>query len=85
LCWHSFEISLLRRARVLTNPKPIRDARKGEGVEVRRSPQAMACRKRYVEELGRSHALLAVGSSKVRYTAIEARKGKPGHRVRRGT
>jgi hypothetical protein len=53
-------------ARVLTNPKPIRDARKGEGVEVRRSPQAMACRKRYVEELGRSHALLAVGSSKVR-------------------
>jgi hypothetical protein len=40
--------------------------------------------KRYVEELGRPHALLAVGSSKVRYTATEARKGKPGHRVRRG-
>jgi hypothetical protein len=43
----------------------------------------VACRKRYVEELGRSQALLAVGRSKVRYTAIEARKGKPGHRVRR--
>jgi hypothetical protein len=85
LCWYSFEISLLRRARVLTNLKPTRSTRLGEGMEVRRSPQAVAGRKRYVEELGRPHALLAVGSSKVRYTAIEARKGKPGHRVRRGT
>jgi hypothetical protein len=66
LCWHSFEISLLRMARVLTNPKPIRDVREGEGVEVRRSRKACACRKRDVEELGRSQALLAVGSSTVR-------------------
>jgi hypothetical protein len=67
LCWHSFEISLLRMARVLTNPKPIRDAREGEGVEVRRESTGRGMRgKRYVEELGRSQALLAVGSSKVR-------------------
>jgi hypothetical protein len=55
---------------------------RGEDVEVRRSPQAVACRKRYVEELGRPHGLLAVGRSNVRYTVIEARKGKLGHRVR---
>jgi hypothetical protein len=70
-------------ARVLTCPKPTRSTREGEGVEVRRSPQAVACRKRYVEELGRPHGLLAVGRSNVRYTAIEARKGKPGHRAKR--
>jgi hypothetical protein len=56
---------------------------RGEDVEVRRSSQAVACRKRYVEELGRPHGLLAVGRSNVRYTVIEARKGKLGHRVRR--
>ena len=41
----------------------------------------MACRKRCVEELGRPHRLLTVGKAVVRYTDIEARKGKPGHRV----
>ena len=34
--------------------------------------------KRYVEELGRPHALLAVGRSKVGYIDTKARKGKPG-------
>jgi hypothetical protein len=33
--------------------------------------------KRYVEELGRPQGLLAVGRFNVRYTAMEARKGKP--------
>ncbi|MGH8654428.1 MAG: hypothetical protein ACREYE_20680, partial [Gammaproteobacteria bacterium] len=60
-CWYSFEISLLWMARVLTCPKPTRNTRNGEGVEVRRSPQAVACRKRYVEELGRPHRLLPEG------------------------
>jgi hypothetical protein len=69
-------------ARVLTCPKPIRSTRNGEGVEVRRSPQAVACRKRYVEELGRSHRLLPKGYMVVRSTAIEARQGKPGDRAR---
>ena len=46
----------------------------GEDVKVRRSPQAVACRKRYVEELGRPHRLLPVGSAGVGYTAIEARR-----------
>jgi hypothetical protein len=46
-------------------------------VEVRRSPQAMACRKRYAEEPGRPQWLLAGESLGVRYTANEAHKGKP--------
>ena len=50
----------------------------GEDVKVRRSPQAVACRKRDVEELGRPSRLLRVGSRAVWYTATEARKGKPG-------
>ena len=51
----------------------------------------MACRKRYVEELGRPHRLLRGGSVGGGYTAIEARKGKPGNgtmpepQLRRGT
>jgi hypothetical protein len=43
----------------------------------------MACRKRGVREPGRSRRFLAVGSLNVRYTATEARQGKPGHGVRR--
>ena len=38
--------------------------------------------KRYVEELGSSHRFLPVGRMVVRSTAIEARKGKPGHRAK---
>ena len=34
----------------------------GLDVKVRRSPQAVACRKRYAEELGRPHWLLHGGS-----------------------
>ena len=52
--------------------------RVGEDVKVRRSPQAAACRKRYAEELGRPHRLLGGGSVAGWYTALEARKGKPG-------
>jgi hypothetical protein len=38
--------------------------------------------KRYVEELGRPQALLAVGRSNVGYIVTKARKGKPEHRVK---
>ena len=41
----------------------------------------MACRKRYVEELGRPHRLLCVRSIGEWYTATEAHKGKPGNRT----
>jgi hypothetical protein len=51
-------------------------------VKVRRSPQAVACRKRGVREPRRPHRFLLQGSAGVRYTAHEARKGKPGDRVR---
>ena len=50
----------------------------GKDVKVRRSPQAVACRKRGVEELGRPHTFLPVENDGVWYTALEARKGKPG-------
>jgi hypothetical protein len=38
-----------------------RSIRFGEDVEVRRSPQAVACRKRYDEELGKPQRLQDVG------------------------
>src|SRR5215510_14213456 len=44
--------------RVLTLPKATRTLRQGEEGEVRRSPQAVACRKRGVEELGRPQTFL---------------------------
>ncbi len=59
-----------------------RSIRFGEDVKVRRSPQAVACRKRYVGEPGRPQRLLAVVSMDEWHTAIEARKGKPGHGVK---
>jgi hypothetical protein len=42
----------------LTPPKATQTLRFGEQGEVRRSPQAMACRKRDVEELGRPQQFL---------------------------
>jgi hypothetical protein len=44
--------------RVLTLPKATRTLRQGEEGEVRRSPQAVACRKRGVEELGKPQPFL---------------------------
>ncbi len=49
----------------------------GEGMEVRRSPQAVACRKRYVEELGRSHRFLPVGRMVVRSQLLRHARGNP--------
>jgi hypothetical protein len=60
-------------------PKATRTHRYGEEGEVRRSPQAVACRKRGVEELGRPQTLLGVERRRRGYIAPEARKGKPGH------
>jgi len=49
-------------------------------VQVRRSPQAVACRKRDVEEeLGKPQTLLYVENLGRWYTAPEAPKGKPGN------
>jgi len=39
----------------------------------------VACRKRGVEELGKPQTLLDVENLGRGYTALEARKGKPGH------
>jgi hypothetical protein len=48
-------------------------------VKVRRSPQAVACGKRNAGELGKPQAVPDVGTTQDGYTAVEARKGKPGH------
>src|SRR2546426_597245 len=51
---------------------------RGEDGKVRRSPQAVACRKRGVEARGRPQQLLHGGSDGGWSTALEARQGKPG-------
>ena len=74
-CWYSFEIRLWRTPRGLNAHRRLhKSIRVGEDVKVRRSPQAAACRKRDVEELGRPHRLLRVGSVGGWWTAIEARE-----------
>jgi len=53
--------SQFRTPRVLTYTEgntEASDLMRGEGVEVRRSPQAVACRKRYTEEPGKPQRLL---------------------------
>jgi len=47
--------------------------------KVRRSPQAVACGKRNVGELGKPQEVPAVGTAREGYAAIEARKGQPGY------
>jgi hypothetical protein len=42
----------------------------------------VACRKRYVGELGKPREAPAVGRPRARHTAIETRKGKPGDGIR---
>ena len=70
---------LLRTPRVFTHTAGhTRPAVMGEDGKVRRSPQAMACRKRDVEERGRPPQLLHGGSDGRGSTALEAQQGKPG-------
>lgn len=47
--------------------------------KVRRSPQAVACGKRNVGELGKPRTVPDVGTARNGYTAIEAHKGQPGY------
>ena len=54
----------------------------GQVVQVRRSPQAVACRKRDVEERGKPQTLLDVANLGRWSTAPEAPKGKPGNGTR---
>jgi hypothetical protein len=58
-CWYSFEKALVADAEGFNaHRRQHKSIRFGEDVKVRRSPQAVACRKRDVEELGRPHQLL---------------------------
>ena len=62
-----------------------RSFRFGEEVEIRRSPQAVACRKRYAVELGKPRRAPAVGTAMERYTGIQVlrhMKGKPENGTR---
>jgi len=70
--------SQFRTPRVLTCTEGKTEASvEGEDVEVRRSPQAVACRKRYVVELGKSRCTPAVERTEARYAVIETRKRNP--------
>ena len=82
-CWYSFEKALVADAEGFhAHRRQHKTIRLGEDGKVRRSPQAVACRKRDVEELGRPQTFLPMRSNGVWSTAPEARKGKPGHRTR---
>ena len=79
-CWYSFEMALVADAEGLNaHRRQYETIRMGKDRKVRRSPQAVACRKRDVEELGRPHTFLPGENDDVWYTALEAHKGKPGH------
>ena len=56
--------------------------RVGQGVPGRQRPQAVACRKREGEELGKAQTLLDMDHLGSWYPAPEAPQGKPGHGTR---
>ncbi len=75
-CWYSFEMSLLRTPRGLTSTEGnTRVSECGEDTKVRRSPQAVAYRKRCAQELGKSHPLPLQGRLVKGHAVIEARRG----------
>ena len=76
-CWYSFEKINADAEGFNVHRRQHRSIRFGKGVEVRRSPQAVACRKRYTEELGKPQRAPIVRTAVERYTVIEAMKGKP--------
>ena len=55
--WYSFEIAIADAEGFNVHRRQHRNIRFGEDVEVRRSPQAVACKKRYVAELGKPQRL----------------------------
>ena len=56
-CWYSFEIAIADAEGFNVRRRQYGSIRYGEDVEVRRSPQAVACRKRYAVELGKPQRL----------------------------
>jgi hypothetical protein len=65
-CWDSFAKALGADAEGLNaHRRPPKTIRVGEDGKVRRSPQAVACRKREVEELGRPQTFLPMRSNGV--------------------
>lgn len=81
-CWHSFDIAIADAEGFNAYRKQHESTRIGEGVKVRRSPQAVACRKRGVRELGKPQWAPDVGTAEAGYTDIEAQMGKPGNGTR---
>ena len=80
-CWYSFEMAIADAEGFNAHRRQYKITRIGKGGKVRRSPQAVACRKRDVEELGSPQTFLGAGGIKGWYTAMWAQKGKPGHRA----
>jgi hypothetical protein len=52
-CWYSFEMQVADAEGFNARRRQHRSVRFGEDVKVRRSPQAVACKKRYAVELGK--------------------------------
>jgi hypothetical protein len=68
---------LLRMPRVCTLPKAPRTLRQGEEGEIRRSPQAVACRKRGVAALGKPQTFLPWKTSVYGIQLLRHRRGNP--------
>jgi hypothetical protein len=54
-CWYSFEITVVDAEGFNVHRRQYRSIRFGEDVEVHRSHQAVACKKRCTVELGKPH------------------------------
>jgi hypothetical protein len=78
-CWDSFDMAIADAEGFHAHRRQYKTIREGEDGKVRRSPQAVAGRKRGVEARGRPQTLLPMSSNGVWSTAPEARQGKPGH------
>ena len=61
-CWYSFEMLIVDAEGFNAHRRQYRSIRFGRDVEVHRSPQAVACRKRYTVELGKPQRTPVVGT-----------------------
>ena len=65
-CWYSFDIAIADAEGFNAYRKQHESTRIGEGVKVRRSPQAVAYRKRSMGELGKPQRAPDMGTAEVR-------------------
>jgi hypothetical protein len=75
----------MRKAGFNAHRRQYKSIRVGEDVKVRRSPQAVACRKRGIEELGRPQRLLGKPGRRRSTVTGKARRMRLGSRIEQST